>query len=162
VSKLRDQLRLILNRSLRGAVKQIQSEAARADYSPMIKEIKSLISKGVSPVAGIGRFVRYSKSYRDAIKAGHKSLEEKKNQTSPVNMKLTGEMLNSLDTVQRSGKVFIEFGDDKAAFHNNSGAGKSRVIRRLLPDAEGERFNASLEAKFTQIIRRIVKKLKFR
>jgi 23S rRNA U2552 (ribose-2'-O)-methylase RlmE/FtsJ len=41
-------------------------------------------------------------------------------------------------------------------------AGSKRVIRRLLPDKDGESFNSVLQRKFTAAIKRIVKNTKIR
>jgi hypothetical protein len=162
VGKVRDQIRLIFNRNLRQAVDKTVEETVKGNYKPFIDAIVKSIKRGVSPVAGIGRFKRYSKSYREAIKNGWKPVDVKDQQTSPVNMTLSGDMLKSLDTKQRGKKLFVEFTDEKAFYHNEQGAGKSRVIRRLLPTEPGERWEARLERELARIIKAIVRKIKFR
>ena len=61
---------------------------------------------------------------------------------SPVNLFLTGEMLNSMyvDRDETRQVVWLGFADKKAKYHNDMGAGKSKVIRRLLPTKKGEKF----------------------
>jgi len=126
-------------------------------FKDVIDIIKDLIKKGISPVQGGGRFKRYSESYRDAIDGDGEIAKQKAGKKSPVDMTLTGEMMQSLDVKDRQSRVFIEFEDEKAFYHNTSGAGKSKVIRRLLPDREGERFSRQVQERIFQRINEIIK-----
>ena len=137
--------------------KKIQAGFKAVKFDDVIVIIKDLITKGVSPVQGGGRFKRYSQSYRDAIDGEGDIGKAKSGKKSPVDMTLSGEMMDSLNSVDKSGKVFIEFDDPKAVFHNDAGAGKSKVIRRLLPNRDGESFSRNVQRRIYEIIREIVK-----
>jgi hypothetical protein len=128
------------------------------DWLPPL--IVSTIKRGISPVQGGGRFKRYSDSYRDAISKASGEAKKKEGQLSPVNMTLTGEMNNSLEAKKssKSGAVTIQFDDPKAYFHNNSGAGNSRAIRRLLPDRKGERFSRNIQEKILETFKELARK----
>lgn len=141
-------------------LKNIQSAVKKTAFNGLPDAIRRSIEKGVSPVQGGGRFKRYSDSYRKAIKNDYESVKEKHGKQSPVDMTLTGDMLKSLDIVDsKPGTVRLEFDDPKAYYHNNSGAGKSRVIRRLLPDREGEKFSRSVQLTVLGIFQGIISKV---
>jgi hypothetical protein len=73
------------------------------------------------------------------LKAGKK--------VSPVNLKVTGDMLNSLTATRVNRGVLIKFDDKKAKYHDIEGVGKAKTLRRLLPNTggrEGEEFNNRL------------------
>lgn len=162
----------------------------KRDYSrrllrPLKQAILKDILRGVSPVRGEGKFKKYSKSYKlsirgkvqfftvnsggttktIAIKAGRgETLPTLPHvlgkRLSPVNLKLSGEMLSSLKLralgSATSRKIEIVFEDDVAVFHNKLGAGKAKVKRRLLPTESGERFNRRISKLTTTILSRSV------
>jgi hypothetical protein len=140
----------------------LNKQLNRGTLRELADETRAQIRRGISPVDGVGKFQKYSESYLDAIKNKSGDAAKKNGKRSPVDMTLSGDMLKSLDIVEKSGSTFMEFEDTKAYFHNNSGAGKSRKIRRLLPDATGEKFNQVLQNKFYGIVRRIVKKTRIK
>lgn len=105
--------------------------------------ILDLISKGISPVKGERRFMPYSESYLEAIAADRYPNKKKR----PVNLELTGKMLDSLYIRANKDAVEIGFTDPKAEFHNTLGAGKKKAIRRLLPTNGGEVFTKVLDDK---------------
>lgn len=141
-------------------VKAKRAFAEPSAWKIIVKEIKDQIQRGISPVAGIGRFQKYSTSYRDAIKSGKGDASKKSGKVSPVNMTLSGEMLDSLNAKRSGTKLKIGFKDKKAAFHNDQGAGKSKVIRRLLPTDDGEKFNAKLLQNIREVVKRIFIKIR--
>lgn len=115
------------------------------------KDIKRTITKeiksGKSPVQG-QKFEPYSKNY--AQRTG-------KNRRK-VDMTLTGKMLRSLKAkLRKDGVVSLFFTDKKAKYHNEEGAGKSKVIRRLLP-LEGEVFKRKIMDHFRNILRKVARK----
>lgn len=111
-------------------------------------EIVFTIFNGQSPVLG-ERFKQYSKPYADIFKSGN---------LKPVNMFLTGEMLDSLTLTKAGSGILILFKSKIAAFHDKLGAGKSRVIRRLLPRvSEGETFKSNILAVIRKIVKRAIK-----
>lgn len=102
-----------------------------------IPEVKKFILRGISPVFGERRYTAYKNP--DKYPAGRKPKR-------PVNLKLSGDMLDALTFRDRAGTGF-ELGwfggkqGKKAYNHNN---GDTVPERRILPDKKGERFNASL------------------
>lgn len=65
---------------------------------------------------------------------------------SPVNLRVTGDLHRSLISkvtggFLRSWKLKITFKSKLADIHNRLGAGKSKVVRRMLPTKDQERFN---------------------
>ena len=125
-------------------------ETFKNDLSrPLINIIKKDILKSVSPNRS-KRFPRYSASYGKAKKkAGH---------PRTVNLKLAGEMLKSLTATKRRGKPLdIEFEDEKAVYHNDTGpGGNKKKIRRVLPSNHGEEFNSKIIMLIGNILKRSV------
>ena len=126
--------------------------------------IREFIEKGVSPVnqrtakikntGGKNRFEKYSDSYIDNF--GTRGLENKK--PRPINLTQTGAMLNSIKTRLTKNGLFIFFADKKAKYHNDEGAGKSKVIRRILP-RDGESWARTIENEITKSLSKAIKKV---
>lgn len=124
-------------------------------------EMNASIDRGVSPVEGGGgqtggnsRFIRYSPSYEKKI---GRSLRKRYNkQIRPVNLKLTGEMRNSLRITPVSKGLSVKYLDEKADYHNFLGASKSHVIRALLPIG-GQNFSRVITSKLTKLFTTIFK-----
>jgi hypothetical protein len=136
-------------------------ETTREDFKKEIKdkfgeELLDLIQKGVNPVKKTGnKYQQYSESYKKAIKAGK---VPGKDRISPVTLKQTGALHESL-VIDISGKnPRVTFTDPKAFYHNNEGAGKSKVKRRLLPDMGGEEFTLRLFQKIMDALKAAIKK----
>ena len=117
------------------------------------KEITESIERGVSPVKGQGRFVQYSESYKDEIRAGR--FRDLGKRIRPVNLKLTGELLKSLIVKVTNKGIKISFDNKLANIHNKEGAGKSKTVRRLLPTEDGEEFNRSITIRAREALNRI-------
>lgn len=121
-------------------------EASALDISERqlkIAIVDKTIMQGISPVDGEGFFEDYSQSYKKAIKDGRYKRYRKS--TSPVNMKLDGSMLKSF-YVDQSGKSLITgFTHYLADIHTRQGAGRAKVIRKLLPIKKGEEFIDSIQ-----------------
>jgi len=127
---------------------------AKASLSVALKgEIKQSIERGVSPVKGEGRFAKYSESYGDAIKAG----KYKPKRVRPVNLKLTGVLLNSLKVLVIKSGLRISFDNKLADIHNREGAGKSKTKRRMLPTNNGEQFSRSITMRMKEVLNRVAK-----
>ena len=128
-------------------------------------EILYFISIGVSPVKGGGnnpknsgggsRFVKYSKSYLTAIKRGNGDLKGKLK--APVNLFVTGNLYKSIKVKGNATKTFVSFDSPIAKYHNELGAGKKKVIRRLLPTGKGEEFSKVIQNKIVQTLKDVVK-----
>ncbi len=74
---------------------------------------------------------------------------------SPVNLKVTGTLLRSIfSRAVGSNKLVIGFDNFLADIHNRQGAGKSKVVRRMLPTNKGETFSDSI---FEAILARLNK-----
>jgi hypothetical protein len=113
----------------------VQEITSGSSSDELIRIIRETIKKGLSPVNGWGRFEKYSQSYREKIKEGY--LGDKK--VSPVNMTLTGKMLDSLRLFVRNGKALLQFDDKKALWHND---GTNKLPeRKLLPTGSSDKFN---------------------
>lgn len=136
---------------------------ARKVLSYIVNEIKDQLAKGISPVdkgglsrkstGGSVRFVKYSDSYSDAIDKGYHTNKRKR----PVNLWLTGDMINSLKAkIVKKGVVKVWFDDEKAKYHDEQGVGKSKVIRRLLPDT-GEQFTRVIRNKLLNSLGEAIK-----
>lgn len=157
-----------INKKLR---KLIFLEKVTPIYLKMVRRvIKSLISqtilKGISPVfqrsadpkntGGKNRYQKYSTSY---IKQMGKTTYLANKKQSPRNLKVKGDLLNSITATFEGDHVKVTFTDDKAKYHNEEGAGKSKVIRRILPK-DGERWSNSIEKTLRKIFAVALKKAK--
>lgn len=130
--------------------------------------VNQVILSGTSPVAGFGRFDDYSDSYKAEINSatGTAKLQSstKKQGVSmnmrisatqnkmvnngkrlrPVNLKVTGDLLASQVLSVGPNGVSMSYTDQKFIYHNETGAGKSHVLRRMLPTRKGEKFSSVL------------------
>ncbi len=157
-----------------GLVSETRKEFSRRGTKKVKQAIVQDMIKGISPVKGGGKWKKYSPSYKDqirgkvrffrkggrvvAIKAKRgKRIENNVTKTasptkqiSPVNLRLSGGLHRSLKVFTRGGfltnfRMITQFKNKLADIHNRLGAGKSKVIRRLLPTRRGERFNNRIE-----------------
>lgn len=145
-----------IKRSQKRLIALTLTERVKPQYFRLVKkfikdEVISSIESGRSPVekggknpqgtSGRLRYEQYSDSYKTAISKGR--VKNKKQR--PVNLKLTGKLLNSIKVKVYSDAVRVWFSDKKAKFHDEMGAGKSKVLRRLLPRGDNkEQFNAGI------------------
>ena len=119
------------------------------------KEIAGSILRGVSPVKGFGRFPKYSDSYRKQIIKDR----ELRKRPSPVNLKLTGELLKSLFVKVTPKGLLIGFDNFLADIHNREGAGKKKVVRRMLPTKQGEQFNKVITTRLKQVLDKVAREI---
>lgn len=129
--------------------KELQS--GEAGYE-LIRIIQDIIRKGISPVDKEGRFEKYSDSYRKDIKAGYYPTKK----VSPVNLYLTGDMMASLRFIEIGSKLYLQFEDEKAAWHNK-GSG-NLPIRKLLPTGSSETFNKRITDLLVKALKKVLKK----
>lgn len=113
----------------------------------VVKEIEG----GKSPVEGLGRYEGYSPSYTKAI--GKKLGAQFGKRARPVNLKLTGKMLGTVNAKTVRGGTVLGFKDPKAVYHDQDGAGKSKALRRMLPTRSGETFSRTIMQKLRAILR---------
>jgi hypothetical protein len=143
-----EELESYLKKSFKKITKDVVNQLKDEIPDKIIEQIES----GISPVTG-KRFEDYSKAYKAQIKAGQ--VEDKK--LRPVNLTVTGDMLNSIKTQSDDTSITISFEDEKAKYHNDLGAGKSKTIRKMLPTKEGEELNKVLNKIIRQTYEKAVK-----
>ena len=136
-----------------------------SEVNKFIKElIVATIEKGISPVnqktaepkntGGKSRYQKYSQSYIDQMGTGSGDLATKKQ--TPRNLVLSGKMLKSIKSRKAKNYVRDWFSDYKAKYHNEEGAGKSKVIRRMLPK-DGEEFSRNIQNKIVEALGEAIK-----
>lgn len=125
-------------KTLKDWQKQTNRGLAKLFKETIVSEIK----KGLSPVRGEGRFVRYSKAYREMILKNRLPFPKKR---APVNLTLSGDMLKSIFVDIKQFGFDIGFKSFLADIHNKQGAGRSKILRRMLPTNRGEEFNKSIQ-----------------
>jgi hypothetical protein len=145
------QLKIKKNLRFGETFKEVQKEFANKENADAFKNLlQETIYHGISPVAG-KKFKQYSNSYA-----------ELKGKKAPVDMTVTGDMLDSLEVKVDSEKLVVEFTSPIAKYHDIDGAGKSKIIRRLLPKQGSERFRSdivkAIKEFVTKAIDRVVKK----
>ena len=136
--------------NIKGILPAANSTFAKEMKAAIADVIVEQIISGISPVKGKNRFKKYSKSYAKV-----------KGREAPVDMLDTGNMLNSLKVVQKRGlpaTIEIIFKDIVATYHNDLGAGKSKVIRRLLPNRSGEEFKKTIQNKINALAQKAIDK----
>tara|TARA_R110000851_G_scaffold114211_1_gene239288 strand:- start:2233 stop:2820 length:588 start_codon:yes stop_codon:yes gene_type:complete len=84
-----------------------------------------------------------------------RALERKK--VRPVNLTLTGKLLKSLFVKVLKNSVVIGFDNKLANIHNKEGAGKSKVIRRMLPTNKGEKFSRSITIRLSEALTKVAR-----
>ena len=138
-----------VSRFVRSFSKKLSQNIAISAKDEIEAEIIATILQGNSPVEG-KRFKNYSEKYSDRFKNGRRR---------PVNMFKTGKMLDSLEVKQIRGRpgILIRFRDKTADFHDRLGAGKSKVIRRLLPRTR-ERFRKNIREVILKFFKKNVRK----
>lgn len=129
---------------------RFQRTALNALNKPLQREIVSTISKGISPVLGQGKYTKYSDSYKKAIKKGRLSRFSKRR--SPVNLRLSGQMLSSIFGKKEGRKLVIGFKDKKAQWHND---GEGNLPRRAMLPQDNETFSRSITLRLAEVIGRV-------
>lgn len=138
--------------------------------------MKDSISKGLSPVLGVGRFERYSEQKGGSYPASVRGRFPGK-KTRPVNLYLNGYYLSFLTWWFSRKKKHIGIGfsgkrADKTSVPkfvmdlfeaHNEGMNRNVPQRRHLPSKQGEEFTKTIQAEykreFNSVIRRHIKKI---
>lgn len=140
-------------------LKQAIENANRQWTAVMATELKTTIVKtiqsGMSPVEGVGRYKGYSESYSEAIREGRYRQYGKK--LRPINLTLSGTMLRSIKARQGKDNLTIYFSSPIAKYHDEEGAGKAKVIRRMLPSKPNEKFSRTIWTNIIERYNRILK-----
>lgn len=95
------------------------------------------------------------------IKELNEHLLKANKKVSPVNLKVSGDLLNSLTATRNERGVLIKFDDKKAKYHDIDGVGRAGTLRRLLPNTggrDGETFNDRLLRNIKQMYERSIQK----
>lgn len=143
-------------------ISDIRKEFNKRGPNEFRKTMLEQIAKSISPVKGEGKFVRYSESYIEQIRGSLGEIWAK--QITPVNLKLSGTLLNSLKVygvglLSKTYVLRIQFTNFLADIHNRRGASKNKVIRRLLPTNNGEEFNYTISRQLLKSLREAVEKI---
>lgn len=155
--------RLLKSTEKTGLINDVRKEFEKRGPVKVKQAIVQDMIKGISPVQGGGRWKRYSDSYKETIrgKATYRKFGGKvvkfpgrdkafmdrskpTKQVSPVNLRHSGELHRSLNVFTKSKTLYVQFKHFLADIHNRRGAGKSKVVRRMLPTKRGETFNRTI------------------
>ena len=127
------QISSALQKALKESIKPIDDTTAKRVGIDVIDEMKDLISKGISPIQGDGKFPKYKNPKR---------YPGNRKPKSPVNLKLTGDFLNELKfriTPESFGKgTELFFGNDqekKESGHRDGVNGQPK--RPIMPSVKG-------------------------
>jgi hypothetical protein len=139
----------VLKANIQASVKGTIYQLNKVNLEEFKNKVQESIESGISPVATNGRFNNYSKSYQDAIKKGRYEKYNKK--LRPINLTLSGDMMRSLYVEKTDEGFLIAFKNKLAHIHTVLGAGKSRVIRKLLPQGN-EYFSNAISSFLTKLV----------
>lgn len=127
-----------------------RSIAGRELKTTLIKEIKTQVKKGLSPVKGFNKY----KDYDD-------STAKKKGRKSPVDLEDTGRMMESLTARIKNKKVVEVFfkgaRNKKIARYHHTGTDKMNA-RPVLPIFKGQVFKKKITDKMSNIFKKAVAK----
>ena len=136
-------------RNLTSLVKNTKKNFALEARKTLADVIVNQIVQGKSPVRGERSFEPYTPEYALKKRGSSKA-------TKPVDMLVTGNMLNSL-RIREVGDhgLRIYFKDPIAGYHNDP---KGDKPRRLLPTEKNEKFNQAITKKIISILKKAVRK----
>ncbi len=116
----------------------------------LVREVKASISRGFSPVAGVGRFA----AYKDPDK-----YPGDRKPSRPVNLSLTGDMLSYLNYRRVAGKIQFGIFEDEVSSElmarvdtHNRGT-HPHVPRRQFIPLRGQGLIASIQSKVRKMFR---------
>lgn len=153
--------RLLKSTRNKGMIKDVQKEFSKRGPVKIKQAIIQDMIKGISPVKGAGKYKKYSKGYIKEIRSGKskRMREATLKSIRPVNLRLTGTLHRSLSSLFKRGALIIQFKNFLADIHNRRGAGKSKVIRRMLPTEKGEQFNRRINKVMVDQVKEAVNKV---
>ena len=121
-----------------------------------VKEMRISLERGISPVRGERRFQKYSESYTKAIKAGW--LEHSKN-VRPVNLILSGRMVNAITYKAQKGKLEVGIWDPEmvelASYHQEGT--EKMPQRKFIPDTSGEYLTVTIDRALINKLKDLIK-----
>ena len=126
--------------------------------------IEQSLTTGKSPVERAGystnptgrKYKKYSDSYKDQIRKGR---VRGKSSVTPVNLKATGKMRRSLKGRPTLKGILLFYTSPIAKYHNDLGAGRSKVVRQILPRDE-QKFARPIEKSLTDLYTKIFNQIK--
>ena len=137
---------------LKAAVLQVASEDLK------LAIIDNSILLGISPVKQTNpKFVKYSDSYKKAIRDGR--YKEFGKTISPVNLKLSGQMLDSFTVTKKGDGLNIAFNHELAEIHTVRGASIKKVKRKMLPVLKGEEFRPAIQKVILDLVRKAIDRI---
>lgn len=108
----------------------------------VVSQMKTFISRGISPIRGQRRFPAYKPSYQNAIKKGYLKFDKR---VRPVNLRLSGDFLSDLRATVLAKSIEIGYRSQKSVekeFGHRVGANSQRK-RPTIPTGR-EQFNATI------------------
>lgn len=138
-----------------GQFRKAVQNIAKEDLKKAI--IDDSILLGISPVEGERKFDAYSQRYTDAIKSGKFNRFGKK--PRPINLNLSGDMLESFFVKASGNGLVIGFNDEKAVKHTVTGVGYKKTKRKMLPISRGEDFKRKIKTTIVSIIQKAMDRI---
>lgn len=147
-------------------IKKIKRSDHERIAERIVSEMKRLIATGRSPVKDIGRFVQYAavrKSNKTSYPFNVRDRFPSKAKT-PVNLKLSGEFLDTLGYKATSKGSEIGHIDPDARTRelfdtHNEGKNKNVPKRKYLPNKRGEEFTVSIMRLIVRLYSDTIKKI---
>ena len=147
-----------------GVREEVKREIQNSLGEELVKKMKDLVSKGISPIEGHGRFPAYKSStkekkrYPDTVKGKFPSKRRR-----PVNLGLTGQFLNHLsyilDFAQDKFGIRLGFFDEesiqKEKGHREQANGQA--FRPIIPKGK-EKLSKAVYMEAMRIIKSAIKK----
>ena len=131
-------------KDLKKVLKGARSKASIQIKREIVALVKKDTDKGLSSVAGFNLFKKYAKS-----------TAKKKGRRSPVTLRDTNLMMDSLTAIQRASKVisllFKGTRNNKiAGFHHNGT--KHMPVRPVIPASRGQKFKKRITKRIFKIV----------
>jgi hypothetical protein len=164
-----------LTKKLKSLKKPVSRRDAKKMGKSALKEMKSLIKSGISPIRGGGKMPRYRGSYAEQIKKkGHIVVYERKGSRGkrypksmrPVNLRLTGAFLKNLQA--RVVKVASGFGisigyrkrSEQIKERGHREGANNQAIRPTIPQGDrNEEFALRIQRVVIKGLNALIKKL---
>jgi hypothetical protein len=158
-----------LTKKLKSLKAPVSQRDAKQIGKITLKEMKSLIKSGISPIRGIGKMPRYGGSYARQIKRkGYVSVKGKKvsKKMRPVNLKLTGAFLSNLKA--RVVKVASGFGvsigyrkrSEQLKERGHREMANNQAFRPTIPQSDqNEEFSVRIQRAVIKVLSEAIKRV---
>ena len=133
---------------------QIRGEAAfRTGKNGKVFAIKTTDLKQFTSKYAKSHFKEQNEPIKEKIAEMNKDFLAHGKRLRPINLTLSGKMLDSMFSKVENTKLVIGFTDEKASYHNE---GTDKIVRRaMLPTNKGEEFNKNITLRLREIARLI-------